>query len=272
MTTTYEMQEFSAAAKLVFDGERFVSLPKIADMLGGVLWGSAPLTMEDVSLTSMLLQGTDVAVLLDLSFEGSETVLSLWTKQDNPNAATVAAQMARMCHALARSLPVSVVIWGKNGTRIPRDAYVAALADFVPKPETATVSRISPRGVNGVCRSATPPEQPRPGTDTDGASLRSEHTRYDAPGRARPKAPHATPRPAEAPESKFDMKPALPPEARLAAWAVSLSAASLSLPVAAPVMVYNILHGEDLRAAALSLGLAGFFFALAANGAVTHPF
>lgn len=60
----------------------------------------------------------------------------------------------------------------------------------------------------------------------------------------------------------------LPVEARLTTWAVSLTVATFSLPVAAPVMIYNIARGEDMRVASLAMGLAGFFTVLSGSGAM----
>jgi len=55
---------------------------------------------------------------------------------------------------------------------------------------------------------------------------------------------------------------------RLAAWAVSLAVALLSLPVGIALMVYNLLRGEDLRLAFTALALTGTFTGLAALGLV----
>jgi hypothetical protein len=60
----------------------------------------------------------------------------------------------------------------------------------------------------------------------------------------------------------------LPVEARLSTWAVSLAVATVSLPVAAPVMIYNLARGEDMRVASLAMGLAGLFLALDSSGAM----
>jgi hypothetical protein len=57
-------------------------------------------------------------------------------------------------------------------------------------------------------------------------------------------------------------------EARLSTWAVSLTVATVSLPMALPVIAYNVARGEDFRAAALVLGLAGFFSMIQSSGAL----
>jgi hypothetical protein len=57
-------------------------------------------------------------------------------------------------------------------------------------------------------------------------------------------------------------------EARLSTWALSLTVATVSLPMALPVIAYNVARGEDFRAAALVLGLAGFFSMIQSSGAL----
>ncbi len=57
-------------------------------------------------------------------------------------------------------------------------------------------------------------------------------------------------------------------EARLSTWALSLTVATVSLPMALPVMAYNVARGEDFRAASLVLGLAAFFSMIQGSGAM----
>lgn len=60
----------------------------------------------------------------------------------------------------------------------------------------------------------------------------------------------------------------VPVEARLSTWAVSIAVATVSLPVAVPVIIYNVARGEDMRVASLAMGLAGLFVALDTSGAM----
>lgn len=53
---------------------------------------------------------------------------------------------------------------------------------------------------------------------------------------------------------------------RLAAWALSLATAVIAAPLAIPLIVHNLVRGEDLRAAALALGVAGLYSGLAQSG------
>lgn len=53
---------------------------------------------------------------------------------------------------------------------------------------------------------------------------------------------------------------------RLAAWAVSLAVALLSVPVGLALMIYNLIRGEDLRLALTALALTGLFTGLVELG------
>lgn len=53
---------------------------------------------------------------------------------------------------------------------------------------------------------------------------------------------------------------------RLSAWALSLTTALLMAPLAIPLIVHNLVRGEDVRSGALSLGVAGLYAGLAQTG------
>lgn len=53
---------------------------------------------------------------------------------------------------------------------------------------------------------------------------------------------------------------------RLSAWAASLTAAAIYLPIALPVVIHNLKRGEDLRVASLAVALAGLYSMLDATG------
>ena len=61
-------------------------------------------------------------------------------------------------------------------------------------------------------------------------------------------------------DNSEDARPGTPE--RLTAWAITLSVATLSLPMALPLVAANLRHGEDLRAASLVAGLVGFYAAI----------
>ena len=53
---------------------------------------------------------------------------------------------------------------------------------------------------------------------------------------------------------------------RLSAWALSFATALVALPLAFPLIIHNALRGEDLRAGAMALGVAGLYAGLAQSG------
>lgn len=60
----------------------------------------------------------------------------------------------------------------------------------------------------------------------------------------------------------------IPVEARLSTWAVSITVATISLPMALPVIAWNLMRGENFRAAALVLGLSGPMMQLSGSPAL----
>ncbi|MCK0150994.1 hypothetical protein MWU54_13215 [Marivita sp. S6314] len=55
---------------------------------------------------------------------------------------------------------------------------------------------------------------------------------------------------------------------RLSAWVLSIATALLATPLAIPLMVHNLVRGEDVKSGALALGVAGFYATLAQTGMV----
>jgi hypothetical protein len=55
---------------------------------------------------------------------------------------------------------------------------------------------------------------------------------------------------------------------RLTTWAVSISVATMSLPLALPIMAHNLVRGEDMRISSLAAGVGGLFVALESSGAM----
>jgi acetyl-CoA carboxylase alpha subunit len=53
---------------------------------------------------------------------------------------------------------------------------------------------------------------------------------------------------------------------RLSAWAISFTTALIAAPLAIPLIVHNLVRGEDVRSGALALGVAGLFAVLAQSG------
>ena len=283
----------STPARLIFSGEHFVSLPKVATIIEAQLaqLGHGTARQTEAALTAMRLATRDTDFLLDIAFENGETVLCLTVARHDCAATDPLAPLAAALYALASQLPARWVVWAGTDLRIPCDSFVAGLAaqfdpdadpDATPRPRPA----IEPRRVvsSGV-------RAPRPLADPTASLLANSLPAVDPAARFtsanrndRPGTPHhdahvlcyehhlraALLRAADATEIEALRKAQgiLPVEARLSTWAVSLAVATVSLPVAAPVMIYNLARGEDMRVASLAMGLAGLFLALDSSGAM----
>ncbi|WP_439521981.1 hypothetical protein [Marivita sp.] len=53
---------------------------------------------------------------------------------------------------------------------------------------------------------------------------------------------------------------------RLSAWAISLTTAVFAMPLAIPLIVHNLVRGEDVRSGAMALGVVGLYAALDQTG------
>lgn len=53
---------------------------------------------------------------------------------------------------------------------------------------------------------------------------------------------------------------------RLSAWAISFTTALIAAPLAFPLIVHNLVRGEDVRSGAMALGVAGLYAVLAQTG------
>ena len=57
---------------------------------------------------------------------------------------------------------------------------------------------------------------------------------------------------------------------RLTTWMLAITVGMFSLPVAAALVVINLLRGEDMRLSAQALSLTGLFIALNSSGMLTN--
>jgi hypothetical protein len=200
-----------------------------------------------------------------------------------PDPARLERLLLELVHPLMGALCVQSVDWLQTGLRIPAQDFIeAAFADDLPDK-----TRVTPRRVRcGTLRTdrpdrntARPCEWPdpanRPGAiiprrirPAPGAMPRRRALRQ--PPRARQDAHvrsfeshladtiRQPPSKAELEALRMQLGTPSTPE-RLATWAISLSAATVSLPVALPVLAANVTRGESLRAASLVMGLVGVF-------------
>ncbi|MDJ0821535.1 MAG: hypothetical protein QNJ09_06950 [Paracoccaceae bacterium] len=268
-------------ATLIFETEQFVSLPKVAERLTTKLRADDAFEIAETSLTSLKLSSSLATLSLDLAFENQETVLRM--SLDTAPGAQIApeqlqAQLARLTFVLAQQLPISFVIWLGTDLRIPRERFVDGLsAQFG---ETVVPFRpVAPRRVTSARRVTERPSaevidrvmEQVESYDPEQDDVRTDDIRFDAHVQAYERHTRAVLL-RDADEDELEAlrgeEGYVPVEARLSTWAVSLSVAAVSLPVAAPVMAYNLARGEDMRVASLAMGLAGFFLALDTSGAM----
>lgn len=179
------------------------------------------------------------------------------------------ARLAALAWQLLTRVPATEVAWLDHAEPLPRTRFLEALAPALGRaavtprrcaPTTAATTLRPRRAVRAAPTRAAANETLRPGDRRADAHVRAfeAHLRRDLVREAS-EAELA----AAAPDGG-----SMPTEARLATWAVTLGAACVSLPVAAPVLVMNVMQGEDFRAASLVMGLAGLFAALDTTGAL----
>lgn len=192
------------------------------------------------------------------------------------------AHLLRLLRPLMAALRFTSVDWMQSGLRIPAQDFIDALcADDTTPPDGIAPRRVTRREST---RTARPGSTLVWGGLPDGPAQhdvrprrirpKTKATRRQAPVRKGPARKqdahilqferhlaHTLRRPAS-PEEINEMRLAagLPgtPE-RIATWALSLCAATVSLPMALPVIAHNLAHGENLRAASLVMGLVGVF-------------
>ncbi|MDU8913613.1 hypothetical protein [Aestuariicoccus sp. MJ-SS9] len=236
---------------------------------------------EPQQAQTVKVHGADVSVTLRLSDGADERHIRLEIAALDLPRETCQARLAGIVHALAAQLPVTHVIWLDTEVRLPADRFIEALSQELGEP-APVVTPIALRRI----RPARRADRARPDAASYTAKLNELLPAVDkaravstANADARPDSPtkghervlrgalvHVADR-AELTEMRSEAG-IVPVEARLSTWAVSMTVATVSLPVAAPVMIYNLARGEDMRVASLAMGLAGLFLALDSSGAM----
>ncbi|WP_425101248.1 hypothetical protein [Tropicibacter sp. S64] len=273
-------------ARLVLTGTGFVSVYKLAEKLGEALsrCTGAAFALQDAALTGVTVVSCDHAVQLDLGFEGDETCVSVTVQSADLGTDAAQALLARLVYPMVASFPVAAVVWPGTTLRIPKDAFLTGLGATLA-PQAAAITAIAPRRVirtdsTGALRrkavridrgAATEPSLPRdaggnvialpvalPAAQAFDAHVHAFEAHQRAQLlRAASKSELQAIRLAEGIQT---------PTERLSTWAVSLSVATVALPVAAPLIAYNLVKGEDFRVASLAMALGGLFVTLGSTG------
>lgn len=234
-------------------------IPYVARALSNqrVSYERMPMTRDYVD---WVINETDqLTVALDAVEDSCILLVATRGKESEACAKRLAAIGAELC----RDYQAHTVFW--NGSPRPLSAEeflsagidIAATAEEVESvTETANAaSKIKPRRV------ARPAVNPRRAlkqqqVQTDNwmlKALRSQLISID---------PH------EIEQLELEERRAKSAPMRLAAWAMSISTALIAAPLAIPLLVHNLVRGEDVRSGALALGVAGLFAAMAHTGMV----
>lgn len=251
-------------AKLVFDAEAEFPIDELGRSLA-VAIGQQGLGPSEIEARSSGLEASAGAhaITLDIQRDATATYLVIGVFRPGPEAQPVKKLLAGITRTFALNQAPGSVVWLETEVPLPRDAFLEAFA-----PDAAPCRPVRPRRVDH----AEVPVEPRhvlPEIANTGVPPRA--LRADAHVRAYEKHLREVLRRPATPEELEELREAAgiqPTTVRLSTWAMSLAVASISLPVAAPVIVHNLVKGEDFRFASLAMGLSGLFVALDTTGAM----
>ena len=247
----------TCTAKLVFDREVFLSLSKMSGLLqAAAAQHGFEVVATSETLTGVTLDAAEGALALDLDMMNGETAVTLsFTPATSQPGEEDFRRLAGMTHMLLQNVPAPFVTWLDNPVRLPRAAFLSAFSDAAPTAAVTTVAprRVAARPTASRARRAAAVERQDAHVQAYEAYLRSTLRR-------------------ESTEDEINEMRLLSgvqsTEVRVSTWAMSLAVATISLPVAAPVLVHNLVKREDMRVASLAMGLAGLFVALDTTGAM----
>lgn len=188
-----------------------------------------------------------------------------------------AAQLAGIAADIAIEMDVDAIYWNGLEAPLPRDRFIEAVRGTETVRSTAREyaeaqaqdlaharhneaprTRVSPRKV--VTSSATCPRRAHREKQLARLAFEDYQTRY-----LRKTLTHELPED-EIEEIEISERRSQSAPLRLSAWALSFAAAMLAFPLAFPVMIFNLLRGEDLRVAGLAVAVAGFYAFLSNSG------
>lgn len=230
-------------------------IPYVARALANqrVSYERMPLTRDYID---WVINETDqLTVALD-AVDDSCIVLVATRGKDSEACAT---RLAKIGAELCRDYEAHTIFWNGSNTPISAEEFLSAGIDSVIEPVTPereqVAARVQPRRV------ARPAVQSRRSRKHQQAQLdqwmlkavRSQLLSID---------PH------EIEQLELEQRRAKTAPMRLAAWAMSISTALIATPLAIPLLVHNLVRGEDVRSGALALGVAGLFATMAHTGMV----
>ncbi|MCI5111105.1 MAG: hypothetical protein MRY75_11180 [Marivita sp.] len=166
------------------------------------------------------------------------------------DARTSAARLANVAADLCRAFDAHTVFW--NGSKEPIAAADFLAADNYAVDHATARTRIVPRKVRATGKQRM--VHRRMSVQMDNWMMTAVRAQMNA----------VTLEDVERMELEERRAKTVP--TRLAAWAVSFTTAIIAAPLAIPIIVHNLVRGEDLRAGAMALGVAGLYAVLAQSG------
>lgn len=265
-----------AETTLTLPGNTPVALPRIAMLIQGAP-GLTQCSVDDVTLSSLTLRDEAMTILLGLRFVNETTKLTVTLQLLEPGR-DPQVLLERVTALLQRELGAQVVSEAAEPLRLARRATarprpMLTMAGPAPRP-AARLAPVVPRRIQGVAANCERPPRVVPLVAPKPRLVGQTVKRRD-PQTAHILAYEASIRSAllrEATESELaelqgpNPRPSTP--VRLTTWAVSISVATMSLPLALPIMAHNLVRGEDMRVASLAAGVGGLFVALDSSGAM----
>lgn len=257
-------------ARLVFSHDVFIPLSRLEELIStaAAQQGLTAIAHRE-TLAGVALKCTRCTLSLDLEMYEGETLLALSLAPGEEMPPAEAQRMlAAMTLLLLQNLDAEEVIWLDAEIRLARDAFFAAFK----RAQTNSVTVTPRRAPKSPTMNRQRPVAPRRVTRATKRNHRTQAHRFDAHVRAYDahlrEMLRREPCEAEIEELRRITTGRPRGDIRASAWAMSFAVAMISLPLAAPVVVHNIVKGEDMRFASLAMGLAGLFAALDGTGAV----
>ncbi|MFP4274989.1 MAG: hypothetical protein ACLFRU_08180 [Paracoccaceae bacterium] len=234
-------------ARLVFDTPRQFDLATLSRQVATLL-----------ELQGQRVESCRITTDGKAGLETTDMVLGLAPDTENALAVTLEGRgdidimHLHVCHKLVSRLAPAQVEWQTPGVLVPAADFLKAVMGEIRPVRPESCANRAPH------RPRTVPALP-PSQILDEAVMTGLRAAFRD-------APDATPAAAAAADEAE-----IPPQPlRLAAWAMSLTVAIFSLPVAAALIVLNLGRGEDLRLSAHALALTGLFMTLDHAGALTQ--
>jgi hypothetical protein len=181
---------------------------------------------------------------------GFTSVLVIASK--GPDAQLCVTRLANVAADLCQLFDAHTVLWNGADQPIPAEDFLAAVDSITEHPAART--RIIPRKVKAT-KSARSAQRCDP-AKLDNWMLRALRAQMNGVTLQ------------EVEQLEVEARRATSAPMRLAAWALSFTTAIIALPLAFPLIIHNAVRGEDVRAGAMMLGVAGLYAGLAQSGMV----